>query len=196
MACASCGRNKRGNGYIQPKSLDVPPFGANDIQVFEPQTNVVRRFSPEDFDNGRHKLFLFFPETFTPVCKTEMGNLNDWIAEFDKLGVDVFGATTDPIHAVKDWYNEEETLKDSNYKVISSYILATRLGIVNGGRAKRASVFMTADGDVVIQEHFLKVGRSIKELHRMMYGYVQDSYCAEGWEDPSDGFLSNDDKKD
>lgn len=196
MACASCGRNKKGNGYIEPKSLDIPPFSANDIQVYDPINNSTRRFQSEDFNPNRHKLFLFFPETFTPVCQTEMGNLNDWVDEFDKLGVDVFGATTDPIHAVKDWYEQEESLKGSKYKVISSYILATRLGITNGGRAKRASVFMTVQGDVVIQEHFLKVGRSIKELHRMMYGYTQDSYCAEGWEDPSDGFLNNDDSED
>lgn len=196
MACASCGRNKRGNGYIEPKALDNPPFSANDIMVFEPESNTTRKFHGSDFDANRHKLFLFFPETFTPVCSTEMGNLNDWVEEFDKLGVDVFGITTDPIHAVKDWYNEEEVLKDSKYKVLSSYILPSRLGITSGGRAKRASVFMTAEGDVVIQEHFMKVGRSIKELHRMMYGYVQDSYCAEGWEDPSDGFLKNDNKKD
>lgn len=195
MACASCGRNKKGHGYIEPKSKDIPPFSATDIQVFNPEDGTTRRFNESDFASDRHRLFLFFPETFTPVCQTEMGNLNDWVAEFDKLGVDVYGATTDPIHAVKDWYTQEEILKDSKYKVISSYMLPSRLGITNGGKAKRASVFMTMEGDVVIQEHFLKVGRSIKELHRMMYGYVQDSYCAEGWQDPSDGFLSDDDKQ-
>lgn len=195
MACASCGRNKRGNGYIQPKSFSIPPFDAVDIQVYEPESGTVRKWDESDFPQDRHRLFLFFPEVFTPVCQTEMGNLNDWVAEFDKLGVDVFGVTTDPVHAIKDWYEQEEALQGSKYKVLSTYILPTRLGVTNGGRAKRASVFMTTDGDVVIQEHFLKVGRSLKELHRMMYGYVQDSYCAEGWEDPSDGFLENDDSK-
>lgn len=191
MSCTSCGRNKKGVGYNQPKVLDIPPFGANDISVYEPTSNLTRKYNSSDFNSNRHKLFLFFPETFTPVCTTEMGNLNFWVEEFDKLNTDVFGATTDPIHAVKDWYETEEALKDSKYKIISTYMLATRLGITNGSRAKRASVFMTKDGDVVIQEHFLKVGRSLKELHRMMYGYIQDSYCAEGWKDPSDGFLEN-----
>lgn len=191
MACASCGRNKRGHGYIEPKSLDLPPFGATDIMVYDPQTKETRRWVEADFPSNRHKLLLFFPETFTPVCETEMGNLNDWIEKFDELGVDVYAATTDPIAAVKDWYENEEALADSKYKILSTYILPTRLGITYGSRAKRASVIFTAEGDVVVQEHFMKVGRSIKELHRMMYGYTQDSYCAEGWEDPSDGFLSN-----
>lgn len=190
MACASCQRNKKGNGYIEPKALDVPPYGASDMWIYDASSSETRRFNPDDWSSDRHKLLLFFPETFTPVCQSEMGNLNDWIDEFDKLGVDVFAATTDPIHAVKDWYEQEEQLQGSKYKVITTYILASRLGILNGGRAKRASVFITKEGDVVVQEHFLKVGRNLKELHRMMYGYIQDSYCAEGWEDPSDGFLT------
>jgi alkyl hydroperoxide reductase subunit AhpC len=190
MTCASCGKNKKGNGYIQPKALDNPPFGATDMMVYD--NNEVRRFQAGDWNDDRHKLILFFPETFTPVCQTEMGNLNDWVEAFNELGVDVFGATTDPIHSVKDWYESEEDLKDPNYKVLSTYILPARMGITNGGRAKRASVFVTKEGDMVIQEHFLKVGRSLKELHRMMYAYTTDSYCAEGWEDPSNGFLTND----
>lgn len=193
MACASCGRNKKGNGYIQPDALASPPFGAADMMVLD--QGEVRRFKMEDWPSYRHKLLLFFPETFTPVCGTEMGNLNDWVEEFDKLDCDVFGVTADPIHAVKDWYDQEEMLKDPKYKVISSYMLPTRLNIINNGRTKRASVFITKEGDLVVQEHFMKVGRSLKELHRMMFAYTTDSYCGEGWEDPSDGFLENDAEK-
>lgn len=185
--CASCGRNKKGNGYIEPKALNAPPMGATDIMVLD--SGEVRRFRELDWSDNRHKLLLFFPETFTPVCQTEMGNLNDWVRAFDELGCDVFGATADPIHAVKDWYDEEEALKDPGYKVLSTYILPTRIGIMNNGKSKRASVFITREGDVVIQEHFMKVGRSLQELHRMMYAYTQDSYCAENWQNPSDGFL-------
>lgn len=195
MPCASCGRNKKGNGYVELKLLDSPPFASDDLMVYEPQTKKVRKFDESDWPRDRHKLLLFFPETFTPVCQTEMGNLNDWVKEFDKLDCDVFGITSDPIHAVKDWYETEEDLKGSKYTVLSSYILPLRLGILNEGKVKRASVFITREGDTIIQEHFLKVGRSIKELHRQLYGYVQDSYCAEGWEDPSDGFLTYDGKE-
>lgn len=192
MACASCGRNKKGNGYIQPDALDTPPFRATDIMVLE--NSDIRKFNSDDWSPDRHKLLLFFPETFTPVCETEMGALNDWVEEFDKLDVDVFGATADPIHAVKDWYETEESLKNPKYKVLSTYILPTRLNILNNGKVKRSSVFITKEKDLVIQEHFMKVGRSIKELHRMMYAYTTDSYCAEGWEDPSHGFLNTNDE--
>lgn len=189
MACASCARRKRKGGYTNPEMMDQPPMGATDIMVLD--NGNVRKINSKDWPEDRHKLILFFPETFTPVCTTEMGAINDWIEKFNELGVDVYGATADPIHAVKDWYEEEEALANPKYKVLSSYILPTRLNIMNNGRAKRASVFVTTEGEVVVQEHFMKVGRSLKELHRTFYGYTTDSYCAEGWEDPSDGFLSN-----
>lgn len=191
MACRTCSKNKKSdNGYMQQAAIDWPPFNTVDLKVYD--QGEVRNLSREEWDNDRHKLLLFFPETFTPVCTTEMGNLNDWIPEFDKLGVDVFAATTDPIHAVKDWYENEEAIKNPKYKVLSTYIMPARIGIMNGGRSKRASVFISKDGDMIIQEHFLKVGRNLKELHRTFYGYTTDSYCAEGWEDPSDGFLTKD----
>jgi alkyl hydroperoxide reductase subunit AhpC len=188
MACATCGASRKGNGYIEPSALEFPPYKASDIFVLD--NKQVRKLSKEDWSKDRHKLLLFFPEVFTPVCSSEMGALKEWIEPFNELGVDVFAATADPIHAVKDWYEQEEAIRDPNYKIISSYLLTTRLGVLLNGRAKRASVFITSDGDVVVQEHFLKVGRSLAELHRMMYGYTQDSYCAEGWTSPADGFLN------
>ena len=118
--------------------------------------------------------------------------MNDWIDSFREQNVEVFAATADPINAVQDWYESEGQLKNPKYKVISSYILPTRLKIMNNGKAKRASVFITKDRDVIVCEHFLKVGRSLAELHRQTYAYNQDSYCGEGWTSPEDGFLKND----
>lgn len=190
MACASCMRKKQKEGaYVQLKMVDDPPFAASDIMVYD--QGEVRKFVSNDWNKDRHKLILFFPETYTPVCETELGALNDWLEPFDKLGVDVFAATTDPIHSVKDWFESDELLQSAKFKVLSSYLLPARLGILNSGRAKRASVFVGTDGDTIIQEHFLKVGRSLKELHRTFFAFTTDSYCGEGWTDPSDGFLSD-----
>lgn len=194
MACANCAKNKAKARLQAPGLLESPPFGAVDIRIYDATDDMVRSLDPVmDWRKDRDKLLLFFPETFTPVCGSEMGALNDWVDEFAKLGMDVYGATTDPVEAVKDWYNGEEALRRSAYKVISSYILPTRLGVVNLNRAKRASVFIMRSGEVVVQEHFANVGRSLAELHRQAYAYSQDSYCGEGWKDPSDGFLKDDD---
>lgn len=186
VPCASCERRKKKQGYQEPKAFSSPPMGATDIQVYD---GSVRRFEDSDWNNDRHKLILFFPEIFTPVCYTEMGALKGWIDKFDKLNVDVFTATTDHISGVQDWYESEELLKDPNYRVLSSYILPTRLGIMDSGRAKRASVFITNQDDVIIQEHFKLVGRSLAELYRTYYAYTTGSFCAEGWQSELDGFL-------
>lgn len=187
IACASCGKNKKGNGYITPKALDSPPMGATDIQVYE--NNSIRKFNSEDWINDRHKLIIFFPEIFTPVCQSELGALPKWIKSFDEQNTDVFACSTDPIMGLQDWYETEDALSDVNYRVLSSYILPTRLGVMNNGRAKRASIFISKDGDVVIQEYPLKVGRSLSEIHRMIFAYNTDSFCGENWSDPSEGFL-------
>jgi alkyl hydroperoxide reductase subunit AhpC len=186
MACASCGKNKT-QGYSQPGALTNPPFNASDIHLLE--NNNIRKFSQNDWSNTSHKLLLFFPEIFTPVCTTEMGALPKWIEHFKSQNTDVFAVTTDNINAVQDWYNTEPALSDVNYPVLSSYILTTRLNLIHQGRAKRASVFISKDGEVVIHEYPMKVGRNIAELHRMIYAYNTGSFCGEGWEDISDGFL-------
>jgi len=189
MACALCESNKKRGGYINANAQTFPPYKTTDINVYE--NGLVRRMDESDWNPSRHKLLLFYPETNTPVCASEMGAVNNWIDKFDELDCDVYSITTDPIGMVKQWYEENEDLKDPKYKALSSFMLTSRMGLLYNERAKRASVFITKEGDVVTQEHFLKVGRSLSELHRMMFAYTTGSYCAEGWHDPSDGFLSD-----
>jgi alkyl hydroperoxide reductase subunit AhpC len=189
MGCASCGKNKRTQGYSEPNALLNPPYNANDMYILE--NSSVRRFSNTDWRENTHKLLLFFPEIFTPVCTTEMGALPKWIEFFKEQQTDVFAVTTDHISGVQEWYHTEPALKDANYPVISSYILTSRLNLVHQGRAKRASVFISKDGEVITHEYPLRVGRSLAELHRMIYAYNTGSFCGEGWKDVSDGFLEN-----
>lgn len=183
MACVAC-KSKTKDGYGNLSALQNPPYGAKDIMVY--QSGEVKKLSADDWDQKTHKLILFFPETNTPVCETELGALQKWIPEFEKINCEVIAATADPIHLVKDWFENDDSLRGSTYRVISSFILPSRLNLMHNGRAKRASVFITADADVVVQEHFMKVGRSLAELHRTMWAYTQDTYCGEGWQDPSD----------
>lgn len=160
------------------------PFMAADIQVVD--RGEVRKFQASDWDNDKHKLLVQIPEAFTPVCETELGAMSKWYPEFQKLNCELIAVCTDPAPMLLDWQNSEPLLKDPLYKTFSSYMLPSRLGLLDNGRGKRASIFITAEGEVVKMEHFNKVGRSFKELHRMLYAYTQDTFCGEGWEDPTD----------
>jgi alkyl hydroperoxide reductase subunit AhpC len=120
-----------------------------------------------------------------------MGALENWRPEFEKLGVHVIAATIDYVTTIKDWFTNDELLQDAKYPVISSRILPQRLGLLRSdGSLRRSSVFVMQNGEMVRIEHFDRVGRSLAELHRMAYAYTQDSYCAEGWQSPEDGFLT------
>ena len=192
MACAACSKKQQNSIRVLQNSgaLGSPPFQSEDIFVLE--NGETRPFQASDWSIYTHKLLLLFPSSYTPVCGSEMGALNDWIDSFKEQNVDVIPVCTDPIEMIKDWYLEEEQLSNPKYKVFSSYLLPARLNLLEQGRAKRSSVFISKDGEIVKQEYPFKVGRSLAELHRMVYAYNTDSYCAEGWTNPSDGFLIND----
>jgi len=183
MACASCGKQET------PMEQRSNPYNAGDIYVVQ-QDNEIRRLTEGDWSQDRHKLLIFIPEAFTPVCETELGALNKWIPEFNKLNTDVIAVCTDTAPKLQDWFASEPQLQKRDYNVFSSYKLPLNLNLIENGRAKRSSVFIMNTGEVVKQEHFHKVGRSLAELHRMLYGFSTDSYCAEGWQSPEDGFLT------
>lgn len=188
MVCATCDQKHYESGYFHQQEISYPPFNAGDIWVYDGAER--RKLTPSEWNNGKNKVLIFYPEVFTPVCATEMGALKDWVGKFAELNTEIYSFTTDPISAVEDWYNSNDLLEGLNYKAASSFMLPYRLGIMNGSRAKRATVYMMANGDMIIQEHFMKVGRSIKEIHRNIFAYNTGSYCAEGWQGEEDGFIS------
>lgn len=185
MSCSNCGNQPKAMGYYKPLSLETPPFNSTDSMILD-KDGEIRKLTSDDWKQDRHKLILFFPETNTPICNSELGELKKWVEEFNKINVEVYGATTDPVYSIKDWYDNEESLANANFITISSYLLPSRLNILNNGRTKRASVFMSISGEVIIQEHPMKVGRSMSELNRWIYGYTTNSYCATGWTNPED----------
>lgn len=187
MPCASCHDKSERRMNVTVNNVNRYPLSSNDIQVVS--NDEVRKFQAGDWPEGKHKLLIFIPASWTPVCSTELGAMKKWYGEFQKLNCELILSTTDPAPMILDWMNSEEELKNPPYKAFSSYLLPTRLGITDNGRAKRASVFIMNDGEIVIQTCFKDVGRSFKDLHRQLYGYSSQSFCSEGWEDPSDSIL-------
>lgn len=209
MACSACGSRKNSVNQNTSTVSAAPqntayrtfaqttrqdrldyPFGATDIKTY--QDGQMRGFVRSlDFPDDKHKLIIFYPKSNTPVCETEMGALEKWRPEFEKLGVHVIAATIDFVPTISEWFTNDKQLEDAKYPVLSSRILPQRLGLLRSdGSLRRSSVFIMKDGEQTRLEHFDKVGRSLAELHRMAYGYTTDSYCAEGWTSPEDGFLA------
>jgi alkyl hydroperoxide reductase subunit AhpC len=140
---------------------------------------------PKHWPVGMSKLVLFFPEAFTPVCESELKQLNEYLEPFREQNVHVVAACTDPIEDVAEWFKVEETLRDAKFTVFCSYDLAHAFGVADPSlRAMRSSVFVMTSGETIVQQHFFKVGRSLSELHRQAYAYNHD-FSDEGWEDPT-----------
>src|SRR3546814_18198755 len=53
---------------------------------------------------GKWSVFVFYPADFTFVCPTELEDLADHYAEFQKLGVEVYRVSTDTHFAHKAWH--------------------------------------------------------------------------------------------
>src|SRR4051812_11308742 len=89
---------------------DGPPLNASDLMVVDRQA--VRAFEPADWPVDKHKLVLFYPQTFTPVCMSELGAINQWLPSFAELDCVVIAACADSAEAIADWYQQEPRLQD------------------------------------------------------------------------------------
>jgi len=118
----------------------------------------------------KHKLLIFFPESFTPVCESELGQLESWLGKFADEDTFVAAACTDPPESVAEWFRVDEKLKDATFPIFCSHELARSFGVLDPSlRAKRATVLITTEGETIRQEHLFKTGRSLKELYRTVY---------------------------
>ena len=80
-------------------NTEVVPFKATAYQngKFVPVTSESLK--------GKWSVFVFFPAAFTFVCPTELGDLADHYAEFQKMGVDIYGVSTDTHFTHKAWHD-------------------------------------------------------------------------------------------
>ncbi|MEZ6840957.1 redoxin domain-containing protein [Acinetobacter baumannii] len=57
---------------------------------------------------------FFYPADFTFVCPTELEDLADNYAEFQKLGVEIYGVSTDTHFTHKAWHDTSDAIKKIN----------------------------------------------------------------------------------
>lgn len=117
-------------------------------------------------------VFFFYPADFTFVCPTELGDLQEHYAELQKLGVDVYGVSTDTHFVHKAWADASDTIKKITYPLIgdSAQVLTRNLFNAldhNTGLAYRSTFVINPDGDIVIAEQTADgIGRNAAELVR------------------------------
>ena len=120
---------------------------------------------------GKWSVFVFYPADFTFVCPTELEDLADHYAEFKKMGVEVYGVSTDTHFAHKAWSDTSPAIKKVQYPLVGdpTTTLARNFEVLieEEGLALRGSFVVDPEGKIKLYEiHDNGIGRDAKELLR------------------------------
>lgn len=120
---------------------------------------------------GKWSVVFFYPADFTFVCPTELGDLADNYAEFQKLGVEIYGVSTDTHFTHKAWHDTSDTIKKVQYPLVGDPTgTITRnfeVMIEEEGLAYRGTFLINPEGQIKLCEiHDNGIGRDAKELLR------------------------------
>lgn len=161
--------NNFGDAVYLPMSLigtEVEEFKATAFQASKGFFEV----SDENLKGGWSVVF-FYPADFTFVCPTELGDLADNYAEFQKLGVEIYAVSTDTHFTHKAWHDSSETIKKINYPMVGdpTGTITRNFGVMieEAGLAERGTFVIDPDGKVQIIEITAGgIGRDASELLR------------------------------
>ncbi|GAA5179096.1 alkyl hydroperoxide reductase subunit C [Niveibacterium umoris] len=143
----------------------------------------IKPFKATAFHNGKFvevsdadtkakwSVFFFYPADFTFVCPTELGDLADNYAEFQKLGVEIYGVSTDTHFTHKAWHDTSETIGKIKYPLIGdpTHLLSRNFGVLieEAGLAERGTFVIDPQGKIqIIEVNAGGIGRNAEELLR------------------------------
>ncbi len=121
--------------------------------------------------DGKWSIFFFYPADFTFVCPTELGDMADKYAEFQKMGVEVYSVSTDTHFTHKAWHDASETIKKIKYPMLADptghLTRAFGVHIEEAGLAYRGTFLVNPAGEIKLAEiQDNGIGRNADELMR------------------------------
>lgn len=120
---------------------------------------------------GKWSVVFFYPADFTFVCPTELGDLADNYAIFQKLGVEIYSVSTDTHFTHKAWHDSSDTIRKIQYPMLGDPTGAIsrnfEVMIEEAGLAERGTFVVDPDGVIQIVEITAGgIGRDASELLR------------------------------
>lgn len=120
---------------------------------------------------GKWSVVCFYPADFTFVCPTELGDLADTYAEYQKIGVEIYSVSTDTHFTHKAWHDASDTIKKIKYPMIGdpTGAITRNFGVMieEAGLALRGTFVINPEGVIKVCEiHDLGIGRDASELLR------------------------------
>ena len=138
---------------------------------------------------GRWLVLLFYPLDFTFVCPTELTTFSDRYDDFEGIGADVVGVSTDSVHSHRAWLRtprDKGGVEGLRYPLASDITkaVARDYGVLieDKGVALRGLFVIDPEGTLryaVI--HDLNVGRSADETLRVIQALQTGGLCQADW---------------
>ena len=142
---------------------------------------------------GKWSVVFFYPADFTFVCPTELGDLADNYAEFQRLGVEIYSVSTDTHFTHKAWHEASDTIAKVQFPMIGDPTgeITRNFDVMREGQglADRATFVIDPDGVIQMIEITPEgVGRNAVELLRKIKAaqYVREhpnEVCPAKWEE-------------
>ncbi len=165
-----------------------------EIKPFSAKAFHAGQFVDVDNDSlkGKWSVFFFYPADFTFVCPTELEDLADNYGEFQKLGVEIYGVSTDTHFSHKAWHDSSDAIKKVNFPLVGDPTarLARNFEVLDEevGLAYRGTFLVSPEGKIKLYEvHDDGVGRNASELLRKIRAaqYVAENpgeVCPAKWD--------------
>ena len=166
-----------------------------EIKPFEAQAYRKGKFlTVTDSDvKGQWSVFFFYPADFTFVCPTELEDLADNYAEFQKLGVEIYSVSTDTHFSHKAWHDTSPAIGKINFTMLGdpNGTITNNFEVMREGQglADRGTFVVDPDGVIQLVEITSEgVGRNAAELLRKVKAaqYVREhpgEVCPAKWEE-------------
>ncbi len=139
---------------------------------------------------GRWLVLFFYPHDFTFVCPTEITAFSQAYDQFQALGADVVGVSTDSPYVHQAWLKQDPAaggLGSLEFPLASDWThrVAQTYGVyyAQEGAAYRGLFVINPDGQVEYEVvHNLNVGRSVEEVLRVLQALQAGGLCPVNWQ--------------
>jgi peroxiredoxin (alkyl hydroperoxide reductase subunit C) len=138
---------------------------------------------------GRWLVLLFYPLDFTFVCPTELTAFSDRYEDFQGIGADIIGVSTDSVFSHRAWIN---TPRDKGGVADLKYPLAADAtknasrdyGVLIEDRGIALRGLFVIDPEGILRYkvvHDLNIGRSAEETLRVIQALQTGGLCQAEW---------------
>ncbi len=141
-----------------------------------------------DYD-GKWLVLFFYPLDFTFVCPTEITAISDRLDEFENLGAEVLGISTDSVYSHRAWLQTPRAkggiegvkfplASDMTHEVSDAYGVL----LEDDGIALRGLFIIDPEGMLQYSVvHNLNIGRSVDETLRVLEALQTGGLCPAQW---------------